>query len=115
MLDSGERRYAVRVNTPGGEAFCHVDGYGDRYLMTDFSTRGVRLRCGPMLPIGKEIEIVIFAGGIGMISLRGRVLRELPDGVSMAVTFDRPNHESSQRLEDLVATAFVHDFWPSHP
>lgn len=113
MVESKERRHAARVDTPGGEAFCHVGGFGERYEMTDLSTRGARLRQGPPIPTGKEIEIVIFAGSMGMVSLKGRVARQLEDGLSMAVSFDTPEGASKQRLEDLVASALIHDFWPT--
>lgn len=112
-MESRERRQAARVDTPGGEAFCHVDGQGDRYIMTDLSTRGARLRSGPMVPAGKDVEIVIFAGGMGMVSVTGKIVRQLEDGFSMAVSFDELDRDTGRQLEDLVATALIHDFWPT--
>ena len=112
MPHAAERRRDRRVGTPGGEAFCHVGGRGDRYELTDLSSGGAGLRSGPLLPTGQRIGIVLFAGGIGMVQLDAHVVRQTPRRATMSICFEPADHEAERRLHDLIATATEHDLRP---
>jgi c-di-GMP-binding flagellar brake protein YcgR len=110
MMYSEERREATRVPTPSGEAFCHIKGFGCRYRMRDLSLSGVLLIDGPGIPIGTHIEVVLFACGLGMVSLPARVARIEDETGSLALRFELPiAQDARKRLKDLVFCAQINE------
>jgi hypothetical protein len=112
MHEGSERRICDRVKTPGGEAFCYIDGLANRYHMDNLSIKGAKLHHGPMIPVGKEVEVVIFAGEIGPVSLDARVARHL-DGISLGIEFAPRNKTAATTLQTVIRTAQETDLWPT--
>lgn len=108
-----ERRVRERVETPGGEAICHVEGFGEHYVLDDLSVDGALLRWGPLIPIGSKVEMVIFAGAMGMVTVQGKVVRHGGDGASLGIRFADLDFVSEHALEDLVIEAQLESYSPA--
>ncbi|MBW2733459.1 MAG: PilZ domain-containing protein [Deltaproteobacteria bacterium] len=108
-----ERRIKERVETPGGEAICHFRGFGEHYIMDDISLRGARMRWGPLIPVGSEVKVVIFAGALGMVTVGGRVVRHGKDGISLGISFQDLDTLAEHTLEDIVIEAQLESYSPA--
>ncbi|MBW2731282.1 MAG: PilZ domain-containing protein [Deltaproteobacteria bacterium] len=105
-----ERRSALRVETQGGEAICHVQGYGEHYVMDDLSKAGAHFRLGPMISVGTPIQVVLFAGTLGMVSVDAKVVRHELDGTGFGVAFDAMDDSDEEQIEDIVVEILLDEF-----
>lgn len=109
--DRPERRQTLRVEQPGGHAFCQRDSWGAYYKILDLSVGGVQLCAGPAMKQGTKVDVVIFAGDMGMAQLPGHVVRRGKSGRSIAIAFDDVPSADEARLADLVTNALVSESW----
>lgn len=110
MYRPEERRSALRVDTPGGEAICHVEGFGEHYVMDDLSKAGAHFRLGPVIPVGTPVKIVLFAGTMGMVSVDAKVVRHELDGTGFGVAFEAMEDLDEERIEDIVVETLLEEF-----
>lgn len=105
-----ERRSFHRVDTPGGEALCRGQNFGDDYVLLDLSQGGARLHWGRPMAIGTKVRLTLLTGTLGIVEVDGRVAHHGPDGRSMGIAFGDVSAEVAEKLDDLVVDAWLDDF-----